>query len=757
MKRTAIILALVFTLMLSSHAAAGNAPPLYKTIFQRAGNNTGAKIEALLKEMTLEEKIGQMSLLACGCEVAVSGKKVSYKDEIRAGKAGALFGAYTAEKTRSLQRIAVEETRLGIPLLFGFDVLHGHRTIFPIPLAESCSWDLEQMERDARIAATEASAEGLHWTFAPMVDIARDPRWGRIAEGAGEDPWLACQIARARVRGFQGRDLSADDSLLACAKHYAAYGAAEGGRDYNTVDVSLRALRSIYLPPFRAAVAEGAATVMTAFNEFDGVPCTGNSFLIKEILKEKWHFTGFVVSDYAAINEMVNHGTAATERDASEEAVNAGVDMDMQSSAYRAFLEGLVKENRVSMETIDRAVARILTAKFRKGLFDDPYRFSSEKRQKEHVLRDSFAIEARRAAAKSMVLLKNDKALLPLAKGVKTIALTGPLADDRPALLGGWSAAGRGEDAVSIREGMGKRFKGTALLYAKGCSIEGESREGFAEALAMARRADVIVACMGESAAMSGEAASRASLDLPGVQRDFLMELKKTGKPIVLVLINGRPLTVAWEASHTDAMLEAWFPGIQGGNAIADVLSGDVNPSGKLTVTFPRSLGQIPLAYDGKNTGRPFDPFNRYTSKYLDMPTTPLFPFGYGLSYTEFRYSPVTLSSDELHLDDVLTVSVTVKNMGRFDGEEIVQLYLRDLVGSVTRPLKELRGFRKVLIPAGRERPVTFTLSAEDLAFYRRDMSYGAEEGQFEVFVGPHSQEGEGACFTLKGSATFPE
>jgi beta-glucosidase len=759
MNRLGIMLLLFLTMGLvfpgplwSSSAPQAGAPLL------EIDGRQKAKIEALMKAMTLEEKIGQLTLFSSDCDVTGATLRTGYKEDIQKGRVGAIFNAYSARLTRQLQEMAVKETRLGIPMLFGYDVIHGMRTTFPIPLAEACSWDLDVIERDAHCAAAEAAAEGIHWTFAPMVDIARDPRWGRIAEGAGEDTFMGTQVARARVRGFQGKDLTATDSVLACAKHYAAYGVAQGGRDYNTTDLSTRELLTTYLPPFKAAVDEGAATIMTAFNDLNGVPCTGNSYLLDDILRKKWGFRGFVVTDYTSINEMICHGIVGNEKDAGELAINAGVDMDMQGAVYMNNMAALVREGKVSMATIDAAVRRILEMKARKGLFDDPYRYSDEAREKETIMNARFIESARDAARKSAVLLKNDHKVLPLAKNVKTIALIGPLADDRRNLTGCWGGAAEWKKAVTVREGITAKLPPTMqLLYAKGCEIEGDEKSGFDEAVDAAKKSDVIIACMGEKEDMSGEASSRSEIGLPGEQRDLLKKLKKTGKPVILVLMNGRPLTVPWEAEHMDAILEAWFLGTETGNALADIIFGDFNPCGKLTVTFPRSVGQIPLYYNMKNTGRPLDPKNRYTSRYLDMPNSPLFPFGYGLSYTTFDYSPLTLDKKTMGLNDSLTVTVTVKNTGNCSGDEIVQLYIRDLVSSATRPVKELKAFRKVSIPAGESKTVTFNLAPSDLAFYRRDMSYGVEAGEFKVYCGTNSSETKEASFTLTQSGAIPE
>ncbi|MGV1683690.1 beta-glucosidase BglX [Sphingopyxis sp. NJF-3] len=714
-------------------------------------------IAELMAKMTLEEKIGQLSLLTSDWDSTGPTMRQGYQEDIRKGRIGSIFNAFTAKYTRDLQRIAVEETRLKIPLLFGYDVIHGHRTIFPISLGEAASWDLKAIEKAARISATEASAEGIHWTFAPMVDVARDPRWGRISEGAGEDVYLGSRIAEARVRGFQSNDLRAVDTVLATAKHFAAYGAAQAGRDYGTVDISERTLRDIYLPPFKAAADAGAATFMTSFNEVDGIPASGNHYLLTDVLRDKWGFKGFVVTDYTSINEMVAHGYSKDLQQAGEQAINAGVDMDLQGAVFMEHLAKSVAEGKVDVARVDAAVKAILEMKYRLGLFEDPYRYSDEAREKATIYRPDFLEAARDVARKSMVLLKNANNALPLAASAKSIAVIGPLGDSKADMIGSWSAAGdRKTRPVTLLEGMQARApKGQSVAYAKGASyaFEDEGKtEGFAEAIALAQKSDVIVAAMGERWDMTGEAASRTSLDLPGNQQALLQELKKTGKPIILVLMSGRPNSIEWADANVDAILEAWYPGTMGGHAIADVLYGDYNPSGKLPATFPRNVGQVPLYYDMKNTGRPIDPAKpdaKYVSRYLNTPNTPLYPFGYGLSYTRFTYSPVTLSKASIKPGEPLTASVTVTNSGARDGEEVVQLYVRDLVGSVTRPVKELKGFRKILLRKGESKTVSFTLTDADLAFTRADMSWGAEPGDFKLWIGPSSAEGAEAGFTL--------
>lgn len=714
-------------------------------------------IADLMAKMTLDEKVGQLNLLTSNWESTGPTMRDSYKEDVRAGRVGAIFNAYTAKYTRELQALAVEGTRLKIPLIFGYDVIHGHRTIFPISLGEAASWDLQAIEKAAQISATEASAEGIHWTFSPMVDIARDARWGRISEGSGEDVYLGSLIASARVRGYQGDDLSRPDTILATAKHFAAYGAAQAGRDYHTVDISERTLRDVYLPPFKAAADAGAATFMTSFNEYDGVPASGNHYLLTDVLRDKWGFKGFVVTDYTSINEMVPHGYSKDLKQAGEQAINAGVDMDMQGAVYMENLARSVTEGKVDIKRIDAAVKAILEMKYRLGLFEDPYRYADEAREKATIYKPEFLEAARDVARKSIVLLKNKDNALPLAASAKSIAVIGPLGNSKEDMIGSWSAAGdRKTRPVTLFEGMQARApKGTSVAYAKGASYDFDAEgktDGFAEAIALAQKSDVVIAAVGEHWNMTGEAASRTSLDLPGNQQALLEELKKTGKPIIVVLMSGRPNSITWADAHADAILEAWYPGTMGGHAIADVLYGDYNPSAKLPVTFPRNVGQVPIHYDMKNTGRPIElgaPGAKYVSRYLDTPNTPLYPFGYGLSYTSFTYSPVTLDKAKVRPGEKLTASVTVTNSGARDGEEVVQLYVRDLVGSVTRPVKELKGFEKVMLKKGEKRTIRFTLTDANLAFTRQDMSWGSEPGQFKLWVGPSSAEGSEAAFEL--------
>lgn len=710
-----------------------------------------AIVDSLMQKMTLAEKIGQMTLFTASWAQTGPTIDPNFLEHVKRGRCGAIFNAYTASYTRSLQDVALRETRLKIPLLFGYDVIHGHRTVFPIPLAEACSWDLPAIERSARIAAVEAAAEGIHWTFAPMVDIARDPRWGRVSEGAGEDVWLGCRIAGARVRGFQGDDLSAPDTILACAKHFAAYGAPEAGRDYNIVDLSDRSLAEIYLPPYKACVDAGVRTFMTAFNEINGVPCTANRRLFTDLLRREWGFDGFVVTDYTAINELIPHGVAADGAEAGRLAFNAGVDMDMQGSIYLDHLENLLSGEKITLDAIDLATRRILMAKAELGLFDDPYRYCDEEREKSVIMAPAHLAAAREMAHRSMVLLKNERRVLPFSRHLKTLAVIGPLATATADLLGNWHGAGDGKKVVSIVQAIREKLgDATRVILAHGCDVNGNDRSGLAEALAAARNADAVLLVLGEQENMSGEAASRADIDLPGLQNHLaaLVAAAAPGKPIAAVLVNGRPLAVSRLDTTVPAILEAWFPGTMGGQAIADVLFGDVNPSGKLAMTFPRCVGQIPIHYGQKNTGRPVSP-DKYTSKYLDVPNTPLYPFGHGLSYTTFRYGPLQLSSRELKPDGVLKVTIEITNTGDRDGEETVQLYVRDLVACVTRPLRQLRGFEKLRVRAGESRTVEFTVRADDLSFLGPDLEPMIEAGEFEVMIGGSSATGPGQRFTL--------
>ena len=715
---------------------------------QAHAQDRDAFVEKLLGQMTLDEKIGQMTLFTSDWDVTGPSLRPQYKDDIKSGKVGAVFNAYTAKYTRELQRIAVENTRLKVPLLFGYDVIHGHQTIFPISLGESCSWDLQEIETSARIAAEEATAQGLHWTYAPMVDIARDPRWGRISEGAGEDTWLGSLVGAARVRGFQGKNLKDNNTLAACVKHYAVYGAAQAGRDYHTVDVSRQTLYNTYLPPFKACVDAGVATVMTSFNEFEGIPATGNEYLIEDVLRKDLNFKGFVVTDYTSINEMVPHGYSRDEQQAGEQALNAGVDMDMQGGVFMNHTKKSLQEGKVTEKEIDDAVRRILKTKYDLGLFDDPYKYCDEEREKQVVMSQANLDAARRIARKSIVLLKNDSETLPLKKSQK-IALIGPFANDKRSLIGSWSAAGDWTKARPVFPAM-EQYAPGKITYSKGCNISDDSMQYFSLAIKAAREADVVVMCLGEQWDMTGEAASRAKLGLPGIQQTLFNRIQMLGKPVVVVLMNGRPLCIPEVDEKAAAILETWYLGTMAGPAIADVLYGEYNPGGKLTTTFPRMEGQIPIFYNMKNTGRPFDANNKYTSKYLDAPNTPLYPFGYGLSYTTFSYSEVSLDKNEMKSGEKVRASVTVTNTGKYAGEETVQLYIRDMVGSMTRPVKELRGFKKITLKPGEKQTVTFDIDESLLAFYNHALEFRAEPGTFQVMIGGSSAQTNSASFELK-------
>jgi len=727
MKRLSAVFLIAVCVLLAAIAPAHSQRP----------RDVEQQINALLAKMTLAEKLGQLQQLD---GEAGGNYRPEHVDLARKGLLGSTLNVRGAAKTNELQRIAVTESRLKIPLIFGFDVIHGYRTIFPIPLAEAASWDPSMAERTAAVAAQEANNAGLHWTFAPMLDIARDPRWGRITEGAGEDPFLGAAFAAARVRGFQGSDYSAPDKLVACAKHWVAYGDAEGGRDYNTTDLSENVLRQIYFPPFKAAVDAGVGTFMSSFNSINGVPASANRFTLTKVLREEWKFDGFVVSDYTSVKELINHGIAANEAEAAAKALNAGVDMEMVSRSYNQYGPRLVEQRQLSLATIDEAVRRILRIKYRLGLFEKPY--ADETREPGSLLRPESLRLAREAAAHSMVLLKNERNVLPLDKSVKSIAVIGPLADDRRSVLGPWAGDGRDENTVTILAGIKAAAPAqTKVSYAKGCDIKGDSDAGFGEAVALAKESDVALVFVGESDDMGGEAASRSSLDLPGRQMDLAKAIQATGKPTVVVLINSRPLTFGWIADNVPAILVAWMGGSQAGNAIADVLFGDVNPSGKLPVTFPRTVGQVPIYYNHLNTGRPPEAQNKYSSKYIDVPWTPQFPFGYGLSYTTFKVSNLQLSVPRIRVGDKLTVTVEVENTGKRAGDEVVQLYVRDPVASMSRPVKELKGFQRVALQPGEKKRVEFTLTRDALAFWNREMRFVVEPGEFDVMVGSNSQD----------------
>jgi len=704
------------------------------------------RVDSVLKLMTLDEKIGQMNQYngdwAATGPITKDGDK---QEQIRNGKVGSMLNVTGVDHTRTLQEIALQ-SRLKIPLLFGQDVIHGYRTIFPIPLAEAASWDMVAIQQSARIAATEASAAGVHWTFAPMVDIARDPRWGRVMEGAGEDTYLGSMIAKARVTGFQGNGLGNTDAVMACAKHFAAYGAAVGGRDYNSVDMSLRQLYEIYLPPFKAAADAGAATFMNSFNDLNGVPATGNKLLQRTILKGQWNFKGFVVSDWGSVGEMINHGFSKDNYEAAMQASNAGSDMDMESRSYIQNLAKLVKEGKVKMPVIDDAVRRILKKKFEMGLFDDPFRFCNEQREKQQWNNTQHLIAERDMAKKSIVLLKNDNKLLPLSKQTKTIACIGPFAKAKSDNLGFWSYDWPDDSTriVSLWEGVQKKVDAnTKMIYAKGCGIADTSHAGFAEAIEAAKNADVILLSIGEARDMSGEAKSRSSIQLPGVQEELVKALYATGKPIVVLISAGRPLIFNWTADHVPAILYTWWLGTKAGDAIADVLFGDHNPSAKLPMSFPIAEGQIPIYYNHYNTGRPAmnDSDKFYRSAYTDLSIYPKYPFGFGLSYTSFTYSDVSLSAGTIKAGQKLTASVRLTNSGNYAGTETVQLYIRDLVGSVVRPVKELKGFQKVELAAGETKTVSFVITTDDLKFYNDDLKYDWESGDFEIMIGGSSAE----------------
>lgn len=722
------IFLLVFALVASTIVAPASTPQ----------SDIEKKINALIAKMTLEEKLGQLQIL----DGEADGKyRPEHPEMIRKGLLGSTLNVRGAKRVNELQRIAVEQSRLKIPVLFGFDVIHGYRTIFPIPLGWASSWDPAAVERAASVSAAEAAAAGVRWTFAPMVDIARDARWGRILEGAGEDTYLGSAMARAQVRGFQGRNYSAPDKIVACAKHWVAYGAAEAGRDYNTTDMSERTLREVYFPPFKAAIDEGVGTFMSAFNDLNGVPASANPFTLTKVLRGEWKFDGFVVSDYTSVEELMKHGLAANESQAADYALNAGVDMEMVSRLYNKHGAQLVKEGKLTAAVIDEAVRRILRIKFRLGLFDKPY--ADEARETGVILSRENRAAAREIAARSMVLLKNERDVLPLSKTLKSIAVIGPLADSQKDMIGSWSGDGKAEDAVTLLAGIKAKVSSeTKITYVKGCDIEGDSTEGFAEARRIASESDAIIVAVGESAEMSGEAASRSSLDLPGRQTELVKALQAAGKPLAVVLMNGRPLTINWIAENAPAILETWFAGTEAGNAIADVLFGDANPGGKLPVTFPRAVGQVPIYYNYKHTGRPPDLNNKYTSKYLDVPVTPLFAFGHGLSYTQFRLADLRLSAQSIRADGRLTASVEVENTGKRAGDEVVQLYVADLAASVTRPVKELRGFERVTLQPGQKKRIEFAITPEHLGFYNREMRFTVEPGAFKIIVGASSVGG---------------
>lgn len=714
-------------------------------------DRTEQRVDSVLRLMTLSEKIGQMNQVSSKEDPTGQLTECSNEEElIRSGQVGSMLNVVGVERTRHLQEIAVNDTRLHIPLIFALDVVHGYKTISPVPLAESCSWDMDLIEKSARVAAEEATASGIQWTFAQMVDIARDPRWGRVMEGSGEDPYLGSAIAKARVRGFQGTDLSAYNTMAACAKHFVGYGAAEGGRDYNTVDISKQRLRELYLPPFSAAADAGVATFMNSFNEVMGVPATGSTYLVRDILKGEWNFPGVVVSDWGSVAELIPHGVAEDKCDAAQLAVTAGCDMDMEGYCYVSSLEKLVREGVVSESLIDDAVRRILRLKFDLGLFDDPYRYCDAEREKAEILSAEHRKVVREMACKSIVLLENREGILPLDNRCKNIGIVGPLADNPDDMLGSWCARGDGKDAIGILQGIKQAVgKGVRIRYAKGCEIEGDDRSGFSEAVQVAENSDVVIVCVGENRFMSGEAASRTRLTLPGVQRELLKAIKETGKPIVLLLSNGRPLVLDWEKENIGTIVECWQLGSEAGNAIADVLFGKYNPSGKLTMSFPYNEGQIPVYYNAKSTGRPYVPNVRYVTRYLDCPNVSLYSFGYGLSYTRFEYGELKLDKDTMFPGEKLRIDVSVANVGNYDGEETVQLYIRDVCSKITRPEKELKGFKKVFLKKGERTDISFELSLADLEYVLADGSRESDPGLFEVFVGGNPDDVKKAEFIL--------
>lgn len=698
-------------------------------------------IDSLLLQMTIEEKAGQLSLFTNDWNYSGDMIQDQYVELIKEGKVGGIFNAHGAAYTRKLQEMAVNESRLGIPLLFGFDVIHGHHTIFPVPLAESSSWDLEAIERSARIAALEASATGLHWVFAPMCDISRDPRWGRVMEGAGEDPFLASAIAAARVKGFQGEGFVQPNAVAACVKHFAAYGAPQAGREYHSVDMSELTLREFYLPPYKAAVDAGALTVMSAFNDLNGIPATANSFLLQDILRDEWNFKGFVVSDFTSVLELLNHGTAENAAQATLAALSSGTEMDMQAFFYLQNIPQLVNKGSLEVSVLDAAVRKVLQLKYELGLFNDPFRFCSVEREQKMLMNDEFLEASRDMARKSMVLLKNDVSLLPLSKGLKKIALIGPLADSRQDMLGGWYAAGDGKKAESLLDGLKSKLPDCEITITKGCDIVALDEQNFDKAIKLASEAELVILALGEPAWMTGEATSRTSLDLPGRQQELADKILSLGKKVVVVLFNGRPLTINKLDQKASTILEAWYPGTKAGSALADVLFGDYNPSGKLPMTFPRSVGQIPVFYNMKNTGRPWDGSTNTTSRYIDSPNEPLYCFGYGLSYTSFTYGDLNVDKNQITDNELVNVTIELTNTGKFAGEEIVQLYIRDLVSSVSPALKNLKGFRKIMLQPGETKLVQFKIGKNDLAFYNNDLKHIAEPGEFEIMVGTDSMK----------------
>lgn len=754
----------LLTVVIAASAITAAAAP------QADRNKMDKFIDNLMSKMTLQEKIGQLNLPVSGDIVTGEAKSSDVAGKIKKGEVGGLFNVKGVEKIRDVQRVAVEQSRLKIPLLFGMDVIHGYETVFPIPLALSCSWDMEAIKESARIAALEASADGICWTFSPMVDICRDPRWGRMAEGGGEDPFLGSAISAAMVKGYQGNDLTAKNTIMACVKHFALYGAPEAGRDYNTVDMSHWSMFNNYFPPYKAAIDAGVGSVMTSFNVVDGIPATGNKWLMTDVLRNRWGFDGFVVTDFTAILEMIDHGMGDLQQ-VSAMSLSAGTDMDMVADGFLTTLEKSLKEGKVTMAEIDKACRRILEAKYKLGLFDDPYKYCDVNRVKKEMFTPASRATARKIAAETFVLLKNESNLLPLQRKGK-IALVGPLANTKTNMPGTWSVAAASEKYNSLYESMKQATAGKAdILYAKGANLMYDAKreadatmfgremrdprsaeELLDEALKAASQADVIIAAVGESSEMSGECSSRTNLEMPDAQRDLLIALKKTGKPIVLVNFSGRSTVMTWEQENFPAILNVWFGGSEAADAICDVVFGEVAPSGKLTTSFPKNVGQIPLYYNHLNTGRPLTQgkwFSKFRSNYLDVDNEPLYPFGYGLSYTTFQYGDVRLSGDSMKEDGKITASVTVTNTGNYNADEVVQLYIRDLVGTVSRPVKELKGFERISLKKGESRTVTFDITAEELKFYNSELNFVCEPGEFEIMIGGNSRDVQSKKFQL--------
>ncbi len=767
MKNPTTFILLIFTFLFYTNCKSQQVNMVNKT----TNKTIEQKVDSVLALMTLQEKIGQMNQYASSWDVTGPPSNVSDNEKLeilKNGGVGSMLNVLSVKATREAQKLVMENSRLKIPLIFGYDVIHGYKTIFPTPLGESASWDLEIIKKSAAVAAKETAAAGVHWTFAPMLDVSRDARWGRIMEGSGEDPYLTAKIGVARIQGFQGDDLANKNTIAACAKHFAGYGFAEAGRDYNTVNIGEFELHNAILPPFKAAAEAGVATFMNSFNEIDGIPSTGHKELQRTILKEGWNWDGFIVSDWGSIGEMITHGYAKDKEQASEIAANAGSDMDMESYAYQGHLEQLVNEGKVDIKLIDDAVKRILRVKFRLGLFDDPYKYCNEEREKSEIYSVKNQQIAREVAKRSIVLLKNDSKLLPINKNIKSIAVIGPLADDKDTPIGNWRAQGMENSAVSVLEGIKSAVSSnTKITYHKGGNlITSEIKEGenqfllpitfnttdqsdIPPAVKVAKNAEIVILAIGESAYQSGEGRSQVSIGFSGVQQELLEAVYKVNKNVIVVLMNGRPMDISWAAKNVPSILECWHLGSQSGNAIADVLFGDYNPSGKLPVSFPYNVGQEPLYYNHKNTGRPNSPIHVTYSGYTDSPKTALYPFGYGLSYTTFDYDNLKLNKTKISKNGEIELSVEVSNIGKFDGEEVVQLYIRDLVGSITRPVKELKGFEKIAIKAGEKKTVTFIINAETLQFYTANKKWEVEPGDFNIWIGGDSNAPLKASFTI--------